>query len=70
MKVVDKEREQERELKDRLEVASEERKEEILECCYSGVEEVDSFIKTQPDFYFPGLEQIRKEFYKIAKLLR
>ena len=57
-------------LKDRLEVASEERKEEILQCCYSGVEEVGSFIKTQPDFYFLGLEQIREEFCKIIKLLR
>ena len=57
-------------LKDRLEVASEERKEEILQCCYSGLEEVDFFIKTQSDFYFPALEQIRKEFCKIAKILR
>lgn len=45
-------------------------KEKVLKHCYSGIKEVGSFTKIHPDFYFPGLEQIREEFYNIIKMLQ
>ncbi len=58
------------EILDRLEVNLEERDEGILEYCRSGIEEIDKFTKTMPEYFFLGLEQIKEDFYSIIKCLK
>ena len=58
------------EILDRLEVDLEKRDEGILELCHSGIEEVDKFTEAMPEYFFPGLEQIKEDFYSIIKYLK
>ncbi len=58
------------EILDRLEVNLEEREEGILELCRSGIKEVDKFTETMSEYFFPGLEQIKENFYSIIKCLK
>ena len=44
-------------------------KEGVLEHCRSGIDEVNKFIELQPEYFFPGLEQIKQEFYNVIKRL-
>ena len=45
-------------------------KEKVLEHCQAGINEVNTFIELHPEYFFPGLEQIKQEFYGIVDCLK